>query len=937
MTSSRLQGRPPRVATILVHAVLPARHRAVYLAELEERFRLRAERHGGAAARRWYWMQAWGFVVRVPVQRIAAVARRDFARSDTARRDTARRDTARNDTARRDSAGSGPYRGAGLFASVGRDLGYAARSLRSRPGFTLPAIAILALAIAANAAVLSIVDNVLLRGLPLPDPDGISMLWDVRPPSSPYPGRVPVSYNHYLDWKDRDDLFEQVVAMETLQPSIETSDYPLRVHGMMVSGDMFAMLGASAALGRTLLPEDDRPGADPTIVISDRFWRRAFEADPRIVGRTVRIDNRAATVVGVMPADFWYFDPYMFGRSKGERENAQPDVFRPLSARDWSGLEDYAALRVMARLRPEVSIEAAGMALAAARAAEAAEAPEDEAQRLGVDVASLSDEVLGGMRSELLWLQAAVTLLLLIACVNVMSLVLAKASAQRSELAVRAALGAGRGALVRLAVAESVLLGAAGGTAGILGAYAIGGVILRIAPRELPLAHRVDIDLRVAIISAAIALAAGLVAGVLPVLSLDFKSLTRSLRSSSRNVAGSVFGSRSRFTLVAAEVAMTLVLLIGATVATRSFIGLWRTDPGFDAGSALTFFSTLSTPAEEEPHYEFHTRLLDELRSIPGVESVGATTHLPFSNWGVNMRFFVGGGDQPLDDALRVDGRWVTEDYLQTMRIAVLAGRGFNRADDASSEPVVIVNRAFADRFFDGAAPDQLVGRSLGVVVHREGPQLVQHRVVGVVDNVKHSRLSEDHLPMMYAALRQSPPIFLRFVVRTENDPRALVPTVRRLAAAIDPRQPLTEIYDLRALVAESLTEERFYAQLLSAFGLVAFGLAAVGVYGSVTYSARVRLREVGVRIAFGAQPRSVRRLIVKQGMLPVVTGIAIGCAGAAILLRGLESLLYGVSAFDPVSFAGGALTFAVAAAIASAIPAWRASTLDPVTILRSE
>ena len=844
----------------------------------------------------------------------------------------------RGDTTRRGTTGGDRVRRAAPFASVGRDLGYAARALRSRPGFAVPAIAILALAIAANAAVLSIVDNVLLRELPLPDSDRVAMLWDVRPASSPYPGRMPVSYNHYLAWKDRDDLFEQVVAMETQQPSIETSDYPLRVHGMMVSGDMFAMLGASAALGRTLLPEDDRPGADPTIVISDRFWRRAFEADPRIVGRTVRIDNRAATVVGVMPADFWYFDPYMFTRSKGERENAQPDVFRPLSTRDWNGFDpDYGALRVMARLRPDVSIEAAGVALAAARVAEAAEDPEDEGQRLGVDVAALSDEVLGGMRSELLWLQAAVTLLLLIACVNVMSLVLAKASAQRSELAVRAALGAGRGALVRLAVAESVLLGAAGGTVGILGAYAIGGVILRIAPRELPLAHRVDIDLRVAIISAAIALAAGLVAGVLPVLSLDFKSLTRSLRSSSRNVAGSVFGSRSRSTLVAAEVAMTLVLLIGATVATRSFVGLWRTDPGFDAGSALTFFSTLSTPAEEEPHYEFHTRLLDELRSVPGVESVGATTHLPFSNWGVNMRFVIGAGDQPLDDALRVEGRWVTEGYLQTMRIAVLAGRGFTRADDASSEPVVIVNRAFADRFLDGAAPEQLVGRGLGVVVYRDGPRLVQHRIVGVVDNVKHSRLSEDDRPMMYAALRQSPTIYLRFVVRTENDPRALVPTVRRLAAAIDPRQPLTEIYDLRALVAESLTEERFYAQLLSAFGLVAFGLAAVGVYGSVAYSARLRLREVGVRIAFGAEPRSVRRLIVKQGMLPVVAGIAIGCAGAAILLRGLESLLYGVSTFDPVSFAGGALTFAVAAAIASAIPAWRTSVLDPVTILRSE
>jgi putative ABC transport system permease protein len=918
--------QPPRVAAGLVRAILPSHGAAACIADLDERFEAMVRRRGVRAARRWYRRQAAGFVTRVPLVRLVDAFRGSSPGGGNASRPAS--------PSSPPSAPGGPRR---LLASLGRDLRYAARALLARPGFTLPAVIILALAIAANSAVLGIVDKVMLRDLPIADAESVVMLWDVRPPDSDYPGPLPASFNHYRAWQSRDDIFEQIIAFETLQPAILTDDYPVRTHGMMVSGDTFELLGASPALGRPLRPSDDRPDADPVAVISDRLWRQAFDADEAIVGRVITVDNAPVTVVGVMPADFWFFDPYMFTRSIGDRDAAQPDVFRPLSTRDWTdeGWVDYGALRVMGRLRPGVSLQQAEAALAAMREARLLEGEEP---RLGVDLVPLTDEVLGDLGPRLLLLQGAVTLLVLIACVNVMSLVLAKASAQRGELAVRAALGAGRASLLRLAVTESGLLGIAGGVLGLLGAHALGGLVLRIAPRELPLAHRVGVDGRIVLITLAVALLAGMIAGLLPALSLDFKSITRSLRSGSRSVAGSALGARSRFVLVVVEVALTLVLLVGATVMMRSFVGVWRTDPGFDARSALTFMSTLSTPPDEEPDFEFHTRLLDELRGVPGVQAVGATSHLPFSQWAYGRPVVVGDAPESLDEAPRVSARWITEDYLDAMGMRLLAGRDFERRDDVAGEPVVIINEAFARRFFgEQQSPEALVGEIVGVVTYGTPREIVAHRVVGVIGNVKHDRLFENERAIFYTPLRQTSIVYLRFVVRTAGDPLALVDRVRDIAANLAPSQPLTEMYTLERLIAESLTEERFYTQLLSAFGLVAFALAAIGVYGSVAYSVRLRMPEIGVRIAFGARPGAIRRLIVGRGLAPVAIGVVAGCGGAAVLVRGLASLLHDVAPLDPASFAAAAVLFAIAAAVAALIPACRAASVDPIEVLRSD
>lgn len=908
---------PPRWATLVVRAALPAHAAASHLADLDERFQLIVQRHGTARARRWYWRQAAGFAWRVPLARLI----------DTAGR-----------AAR--PPGRQPARSARfqhLRGALARDVAHAARTLRARPGFTVPAVAILALAIAANSVVLSIVDNVLLRELPFPDADELVMLWDLRPPESASPGKMPVSYEHYLGWRARHDLFAEIMAMDTLQPVVETDVYPLRTNGMMISGSAFAMLGAVPARGRPLLPDDDAPGADPVAVISDPLWRTGFGADPGIVGRAVTIDGAPVTVVGVMAEDFWSFDPYMFYRSIGGRETAQPAVWRPLSTRDWSDPDwyEYAALRVTARLQPGVSIAAARTALDAMRAARFMEG--DEA-RLGVDVVRFADEVRGEMAPRLLLLQGAVTLLVLIACVNVMSLVLAKASAQRAELAVRAALGAGRGSLVRLAIIESALLGLGGGALGLLGAHALGGLVMRMAPRELPLAQRVGIDTRVAALTLAVALLAGIIAGLLPALSLDFSSLTRSLRAGSRNVAGGALGGRSRFLLVAVEVTLTLVLLIGAAVLTRSFVGVWRTDPGFEARRALTFFSVLATPPGEAPDYSFHTRLLDELRELPGVESVGGTTHLPFSQWAYTRPVVVGAGEASLQDAPRVESRWITEGYLDAMGMRLLAGRDFERRDDGNAEPVIIINEAFAARFFPGVGdPRTLIGEEVGVVTFGAQRRLLRHRVVGVVGNVKHDHLFESDRAIMYTPLRQDPTVYLRFVVRTSGDPLALVPAVRAAAATVDRHQPLNEVFTLETLIAQSLTAERFYTQLLMAFGGVAFALAAFSVYGTVAYSARLRQREIGIRIAFGAQPGAIRRLVVGQGLAPVAAGVVAGCGGGALLVRSLTGLLHGVSPFDLPSFAAAAGLLVAVAAVAALIPARRAASVDPIEVLRSD
>jgi putative ABC transport system permease protein len=557
----------------------------------------------------------------------------------------------------------------------------------------------------------------------------------------------------------------------------------------------------------------------------------------------------------------------------------------------------------------------------------------------GVDVAvvPLTEEVVGGMRSRLWLLQGAVALLVLIACINVASLVLAKATATRGELAIRAALGAGRGTLVRLALSESALLGLGGGVLGLLLARSLAGVVLRIAPRDLPLADRIAVDSRVVLMTLAIALAAGILAGLVPALGIDLRALTRAMGGAARSVAGGTVRRRVRFALVATEVALTLVLLIGATVMLRSFARVWRSDPGFDRRDVLTFFAPPATSVDGQPIPGYHHELLDGLRNLPGVVSVGGTTHMPFSAW--RNRLAVQVGDVlDRDQAPNVDARWITEGYLETMSIELRAGRPLVAADGDGGEALVLVNEAFVQRFFDAGNQglDGAVGRILGVWDYT-ADEWVPRRIIGIVENVKTTRLFEEDRPLLYVPERQQPRPFMRYVLRADGDPMALVPAIRRLAAEIDGRQALTEIYPLETLVAQSITEERFYAQVLAAFGALAFVIAAAGIYGTVAYNARLRLREMGIRIAFGARPAAIRRLIVGQGLLPVATGIVAGCAGAVALVRGLAGLVHGISPVDAPSFAAGALVLAGVAALAALIPARRAAAVDPIEVLRPD
>lgn len=925
---------PPALARRLVAMTLPRPHRAACLGDLDDRYEKRAARSGRIAARAWYWRQAAGFLLRVPIARLLAfdrVAERTGAgsrnRSDTRHHSVNRQGSAPPDP---------PHRHGGLriaIEALARDLAYAVRSLRLRPGFTIPAVIILALAIGANAAVLSIVDNLLLRRLPVTDPEQLVLIWDLLPPGERSDPRMPISYDHYRLWQDRDDLFASVAALDSAFPTVETDAFTIRPEGAFVSGNIFELLGARAALGRALTDADEAPQAAPVILLSNRFWRRDFGGDPDIVGRVVSVGNVPTTIVGVMPADFWFFDPYGFIRSGAGRETEQPDFWQPLAGRNWDAYgTDAPLLRVLARLRDDVTLQQATDAVAAQGSALALEEARDDVQ---VGLTPLSEAVLGEKRGRLLLLQGAVTMLVLIACVNLMSLVLAKGATTRNELAVRAALGAGRASLIRLAASEAMLLGIGGGLLGLLAARSFGGVILSLAPRDLPLADRVAVDGRVALITMGVAIAAGLTAGVLPTLRLDFGALTRALSSGSRSVAGDAAASRSRFALLAVEVALTLVLLIGATVMLRSFVGAWRSDPGFERNSVLTYFIVLSGEPGNEADAAFHDRLLDRVRGLPGVVSAGGTTHLPFTNWG-NAWPIVVGEAVPMEEAPRIDGRWVTPDYVETMGIEVRAGRDFARADDEHAEPVVLVNEAFVERFFATSDATGAVGRVIGVGKYAPA-RIVPHRIIGVVENVKTGRLFEAARPLVYQSTRQDPKIFLRHVVRTSGSPMSLAGPIRRLAAEIDRRQPITEVYPLESMLADSLAEERFYTQLLSAFGIVAFALAAIGIYGSVAYTTRLRLREFGIRIAFGARPGEVRRLIVARGLAPVALGVLAGCAGATVLVRGLESLLHGVSPIDPLSFAAGAGIFLLVAAVAAFLPARRASRVDPIEVLRAD
>jgi putative ABC transport system permease protein len=800
------------------------------------------------------------------------------------------------------------------------DLRFAARMLAKKPGFTLVAVVALALGIGANTAIFSVVNSVLLEPLPYREPERLMMVWEDAT-SLGYPRDTPAPAN-FVDWRDQNSVFEGMAASASETFNITGDGEPEKIEAARVSAGLFRLLGVMPASGRDFAAEEDQPGGERVAVISHGLWQRRYGARPEVVGGTVTLDGEPHTVVGIMPPRFEF-------PSRGV------DVWVPIAL----GGEEAASrgnhyLEVVARLKPGVNPAQAQSDMDAV-ARRLQELYPDTNTGLGVAVVPLHEQLVGEIRPALLILLGAVGLVLLIACANVANLLLARAAARYREAAVRAALGAGRLRLVRQFLTESLLIAMLGGAAGLLLAFAGLRVLAAFIPEEISLAREISLDPRVLAFTVAISAATGIVFGLVPALQASSPNLNDSLKEGGRDpsAAGK---SRARSTLVISEVALALVLLIGAGLLINSFVRLQSVDPGFRSDNLLTMSVVL--PDTKYPDASrraaFYDQTLARVGALPGVESAAVVTRLPLTFKGNANSYSVEGFPEPSPDQRPIAvTRVISPDYFRAMGIAVLRGRHFTPQDREDSGNVVVVNETFANRYWPGDDP---VGKRIKMgSLSSDAPWLT---IVGVAADVRQFELSAPPRPQMYLPYTQLDFFSPRdLVVRTASDPLALATAVRNEVWAVDPDQPVSNVRTMGSIVAESLARQRFSMLLLAIFAGVALALAAVGIYGVLSYTVTQRTREIGIRMALGAERRDVMRLVVGQGFRLVVIGLAIGIVAALGLSRLMASLLFGVSPSDPATFLAVPAVLAAVALVASYVPARRATRVDPMRALRYE
>ena len=799
-----------------------------------------------------------------------------------------------------------------------QDIRHAVRQLSQRPGFTAVVVITLALGIGANSAIFTVVNSVLLRPLTYPDPDRLVLVWE-RNRAAPQAINV-VNPGNYLDWRDRSGSFTDLAAFGWSSLTF-TGAAPENVPGRMVTPNFFRTLGTAPALGRVFTADEALPSGPAVIVLSDGLWRRRFGADPGVVGRAVSVAGGSVTVLGVMPPGF---QPMPWGHE----EFWVP--FR-LDPADRARHGRYSM--VVGRLRPGVTLARAQAEMDGITSGLEREYPEFDTG-WGANVVSLTDQVVGGARRGLLVALGAVAIVLLIACANVGNLMLVRADSRRREFAVRAALGASRGRLIRQWLAESLVLAGTGGVAGFL--LARWGVDLLVASgqADIPRLAEVTVDARVVALTALVTLVTGIVAGLPAALGGAARRFTSSLHAAGvRTTAGSET-ARFRSALAVAQISLALVLLAGAGLLVRSLHRLTAVDPGFDPSHLLTFSVELppATYPDDPRRAAFFGELVERIRGLPGVSGAGAVSFLPLSGSGAATRFTIVGRPAP------EPGHWTSADirivdagYFHVMRIPLALGRGFASADRADAPPVVIINQAMARRYWPGETP---IGARLQVNwTHAEATP----EIVGVVGDVHARTLDADAQPMIYYPQSQEPSGGMMVVARADGPVASLTPAVRAAVRGMDPNLPVSDVATMAARVVASTSDRRYPMLLLGAFATLALLLAAVGVYGVLAYGVSLRLREFGVRIALGAREIDVVRMVLGNGLRLALLGVGGGAVGALISTRVLGRLLYDVTPTDPLTLLTVTVTLVVVALVAVAVPAWRAARTDPMTVLRSE
>lgn len=801
-----------------------------------------------------------------------------------------------------------------------RDFRQSVRKLTRTPLITTAVLLCLALGIGANSALFSVVNTILLRPLPFEDMERIVMVANTHAEEGGEPQRLAVDPKSYLEWKRRNRVFEPLGAVEPRSFNLTGGGDPERLEGAAISAEWLPAMGLTPTLGRGITAREDRPGAERVVLLGHGLWSRRFGADPGLVGRSITLNDESYTVVGIMPPGLQF--PY------------GSEIWVPLAIDpEDAGRFTWHNLGVFGRLKPGVTFEQAKGDMERIAGDLEKEFPETNGG-WGVDLRTLRFDLTGDLSTKLLALLAAAGFVLLIACANVSNLLLARAQEQSGELAVRTALGAGRRQLVRLALIESLVLSMAGGLLGLLLAFWAVRPLVALSPvATMAVFFRdIRIDPAVLLFTLAVSLVTGLAFGLLPALKAARPNLQGLLKESGRSSL-TARGHRLFAALVVAEVALAVLLLAGAGLTVKSFRHLQQVSPGYDPRGVLTMRVSVPMTRYSETHQRisFFRRLMDGVRTVPGVVAAGASSTLPVKDNAVHGMFTIEGRPLAFDgEVLITNHRLVTPGYLEAMKIPLLAGRTLTEADHENAPGAAVISREMARRFWPGQDP---VGKRIKRgAPSSENPWLT---VVGVVEDVRDYGPAADIEPVWYLPYSQHDLATMSLVVRTKGDPLDLVQAVRAQVSAIDRDQPVFNVAPLEQYVADSMVKERFSALLVALFAAVGLVLAAVGIYGVMSFSVSQRFQEIGVRMALGAEPGTIRSLVLKRGMLLALAGVGLGLAGAFAMTRLISGLLHGVSPTDPAIFAAISLGALAVAFLANYLPARRATRVDPIVILR--
>ena len=813
---------------------------------------------------------------------------------------------------------------------IWQDMRYGARMLLKSPGFTVVAVLTLALGIGANTAIFSVVNFVLLRPLEYANPDQLVMVWE-RNTKKGW-NESPTSFADFVDFRDNAKSVELVAFTDT-NFNLTGGDQPERVAGLRVSANLFSLLGVNPARGRWFAPGEDKPGAGHVLILSYGLWQRSFGGNSNLVNRTVQLNGQSYTVVGVMPPTF-KFPPAFSATTTSEELISNADLWVPLTTDDVPLIRNIRNLKMIGRLKAGVAPQQAQAEINSIASRLAREYPDVNAGLESV-VIPLHEQIVGDVRAALLILLGAVVLVLLIACANIANLLLSKATARHKEIAIRTALGANRGRLLRQLLTESTLLGLLGGVFGFLVAYAGSKTLVSFGSFSIPQLTDFSFDMKVPLFALVVSLLTSLIFGLAPAIDASNPNLNEALKEGGRSSSGGATRARLRNGLVIAEIALAVVLVTAAGLMLRSFVRLQGANSGLNPHNLITLELELPDVRYHAAQQQtlFQQQLLQRVGSLPGVQNAATVDNLPFSGNAFNTSFTIEGRPTgPTTETPRAYYRVISPDYFPAIGIELHKGNQFTDRDTAEQPGVAIVNETAAQRYWPGVDP-------LGKRIKRGRPESKNPwlTVIGIVSGSRQLSLKEGSQPEIYVPYLQNPGLTFTLVARTASDPRSLTGALRKEVLSADREIPAVNIKLMEELISNSVAKERFYVLLLAVFAALALILAAVGVYGVMSYSVTLRTRDIGIRMALGARPVDIFKHIVGQALLLGLIGLGVGIVLAIASTRVMSSLLYGINATDPLTLAITSLVLLAVALLASYLPARRATRVDPLVTLRYE